>query len=57
MNTFSPEIADGVYRFSRCHATALSGMTAPTIRRLAGLEPRTPTRSAYSKRGSSPCMG
>jgi hypothetical protein len=55
MNTFSHEIADGVYRFSRRHATALSVVTAPTIRRLAGLEPRTPTtRSAYSKRGICP---
>jgi len=55
MNTVRPEIADGVYRFSGCHATALSAVTAPTIRRLAGIGPRTPTtRSAYSKRGISP---
>jgi hypothetical protein len=55
MNTFSHEIADGVCRFSRCHATALSVVIAPTIRRLAGLGPRTPTtRNAYSKRGISP---
>jgi hypothetical protein len=41
MNTFSHELADGVCQFSTCHATALSVVTAPTIRRLAGLEPRT----------------
>jgi hypothetical protein len=41
MNTFSHELADGVYQFSTCHATALAVATAPTIRCLAGLESRT----------------